>query len=131
MKTIFKMALAMMLCVSFSNVLAMPCPPANLVKNVKLIHAQQEPYDPDYWNFTSSPFTFHDGNWHVAFGTFFRNIKTAEQALKLGQAYFDQAALVIPHPHAVKIRGYIWFCNYMPEGHLYYLSASNPSEKNV
>ncbi|RDI48694.1 hypothetical protein [Aquicella lusitana] len=101
------------------------CPSESQIKRVKLIKAMQNPYDPTCWDFISHVFRHAGKEWNVGFGTFLPDAKTPAEALKQGQAYFDQSPLIIKEPQPVDIPHKI-LCDYMPTGRLYWVSALSP-----
>lgn len=102
------------------------CPSDFQVKKVKLIEAIQHSLDADVWNFASTVITNKGTRWNIWFGSFFPNIKTPQEALRKGQAYFDTSSLMIKNPHPYRgLPSYI-FCDYMPPGSAFWVSAVSP-----
>lgn len=104
------------------------CPSETQIKNVKFIHATQDPYDADVWNFISDTFSYQNKDWNVAYGSFFEGVKTEEEALKVGQTYYDkEASVIIKYPRPIDIPNHT-ICEYTPTGRLYWIAALTPPE---
>lgn len=129
MKLIFSL-FCYLLCLIPMNVFAyrLSCPPVELIKTAKFTHAFNNPDDHDVWNFSSRPFNYKDREWNIAFGTFLRGVQSTTEALKRGQAYFDQQKLPILHPKPFRLPNNIIFCDYVPPGNLFWTAALNPPQ---
>lgn len=101
------------------------CPTSTIVKTAKFVSPIQDPYDREVWNFLSAPLSYGNRTWQISFGTFLPQAKTPQEALVLGQAFFDNNPLLNKNPSLVKIPHQI-LCDYMPEGRTYWVSALTP-----
>lgn len=104
------------------------CPKEDQVKIVKLVRPLQHADDNELWDFYSTTFLHENIEWQVTFGTFLPNATTPDIALKQGQAYFDQAPLINKHPKLVILPHHVLFCDYVPAGREYWISAVSPPQ---
>lgn len=122
-KWIFRCGFVCFFCIN--SIFALTCPPSFLIKTVSFATAHPHKNDKELWYLLSHPFIYENISWNVSFGTFYTNVHNEKEALEAGTLFFESAHLKRDKPKPIWIpRGV--FCDYMPEGEVFFVSALSP-----
>lgn len=94
-----KKILAAVLLIFFNNIFAsdLTCPPREKIREMNLIQANN--LARNLWLLNSEAFNHEGSEWNIWIETELLNANTSEEALKEGQKYFHELALIIdPSP---------------------------------
>lgn len=115
--SMFKALSSLVLFTAMSSAFAFSsdCPPGNQVKTMKLTQASWQGYPTAHtWDLVSDTFKYGYRDWNVYLIVDLPNAKTRSDAVKMGQAVFDQASISVNVPVPQNSDG-MSYCNYTPD----------------